>query len=112
MGDAFPPTEEELERVKIVLGDALPYELAMLAMAARTTQEPQFKQLDTEKWPDWLIRNATIEAFWTHARCLIEFFTRQNKNLDGSSASAKAFTRDDYWASDEIKKLNKVPRNK
>jgi len=40
----------------------------------------------------WFKRNAAVEAFWTHARNLIEFLTRpKSADLTISSASAKNF---------------------
>src|SRR5262249_11547575 len=71
-----------MRRAEIVLSDALPYELLMLDIAARYTQNPQFKQLKKdEKLRDWLTHNATVEAFWTHARCLLEFFNRKKTTI-------------------------------
>ena len=60
MAKSFAPTREEMARANIVLGDALPYELTMLDIAARYTQRPRFKQLKKD--------DATVEAFCTHAR--------------------------------------------
>jgi hypothetical protein len=106
MGESFSPTSEELRKAKIVLGDALPYELAMLDIGARFTQKPEFTQLKKDENPiDWLTYNATVEAFWTHARCLIEFFNRsKNNNFDSSSASARDFAHE-YWPSKDMRKL-------
>ena len=73
MAESLRPSKEEMRRAAIVLSDALPYELVMLDIAARYTQKPQFKQLEKDKKAiDWLTHNATVEAFWTHARCLID----------------------------------------
>jgi hypothetical protein len=107
MGDGLEPTKDEMRRAEIVLGDALPYELAMLRIALQYTQTPQFEQLKKDEEPlDWLTHNATVEAFWTHARCLLEFFNRaKNNNFDASSASARDFTDGHYRPSDDIKKL-------
>jgi hypothetical protein len=107
MVNRFKPTEDDMRKTRIVLGDALPYELLMLEIAARYMQEPQFKQLKKEeKSFDWLTHNATVESFWTHARCLIEFFNRtKNNNFDASSASARDFTAG-YEPSDDIAKLS------
>jgi hypothetical protein len=41
---------------------------------------------------DGFTRNATIETFWTHARCLIEFFT-QTENGNFHASSARGATR-------------------
>jgi hypothetical protein len=100
-------TAEELEKVNIVLGDALPYELSMLEAAALYMESDDFCELDPNESRNALKHNATIEAFWTHARCLIEFFNRgRNHNLQASSASAKDFTSDDYQPSDAMRKLD------
>jgi len=107
MAETTTLTREELERVQIVLGDALPYELAMLDRAARNMQTPQFQQLKIEQDPsDWLTHNAMVEAFWTHARCLLEFFNASKRNNFGSSpASARDLTTNAYSPSAEIQKL-------
>ena len=66
------PNSEDLERAKIVLDDALPYELDMLDAAARYMQTDEFSKLTKPKTEiEWLTCNATIESFWTHARCLM-----------------------------------------
>ena len=68
------PNREDMERAKIVLDDALPYELDMLDAAVRYMQMDEFSKLTKPKTEiEWLICNAIIESFWTHARCLIEF---------------------------------------
>jgi len=101
-------TDEDVKKAKIVLGDSLPYELAMLEAAARYMEEDSFRQLEVDKsYVDAFIRNATIESFWTHARCLIEFFNRKkNNNYDASSASASDFTSDKYCPSLDMQKLD------
>jgi hypothetical protein len=102
----FEPTSEELRRAEIVLSDALPYELMMLDVAARYTQTSAFANLEKTKKTAWFIHNATVEAFWTHTRCILEFFNRgKNNNFDTSSASARDFTSDDYEPSKEITAL-------
>jgi hypothetical protein len=40
MANHFEPTEDDMYKARIVLSDALPYELVMLDMAARYTQSP------------------------------------------------------------------------
>ena len=45
MARSFRPTQDEMLRAEIVLGDALPYELRMLDLAVRYIQAPQFEQL-------------------------------------------------------------------
>jgi hypothetical protein len=100
------PNREDMERAKIVLDDALPYELDMLDAAVRYMQTDEFSQLTTPKTEiEWLTCNATIEAFWTHARCLIEFFSRRkNQNFTASAASAMDFT-EGFHPSSEMEKL-------
>ena len=100
-------TEEHMRKAEIVLSDALPYELFMLDSAARRTQTTEFQQLKIDASEiDWLTSNATIEAFWTHARCLLEFFNRtKNNNFEASAASARDFTSDDYQPSGEIQAM-------
>jgi hypothetical protein len=101
-----PLTAGELQKVKIVLSDALPYELSMLEAAVRYMQEDSFHALKVDNnYVDAFIRNATIETFWTHVRCLIEFFNRKNDNYEASSAGARDFTTNDYHPSEDIKNL-------
>ena len=100
------PNREDMERAKIVLDDALPYELDMLDAAVRYMQTDEFSKLTTPKTEiEWLTCNATIEAFWTHAHCLMEFFSRR-KNLDftASAASAMDFT-EGFHPSSEMEEL-------
>jgi hypothetical protein len=102
-----PLTAGELEKVKIVLGDALPYELSMLEAAVRYMQEDSFRELKVDNnYVDAFIRNATIETFWTHVRCLIEFFNRETGKYEASSAGARDFTTKAYQPSKDIKKLD------
>ena len=75
------PNREDMERAKIVLDDALPYELDMLDAAARYMQTDEFSKLTNCKTEvERLTCNATIESYWTHARCVMEFFCRR-KNI-------------------------------
>jgi hypothetical protein len=89
------PNREDMARAKIVLDDALPYELDMLDAAARYMQTDEFSKLAKPKTEiEWLTCNATIETFWTHARCLMDFFSRRkNKDFTASAASAMDFTK-------------------
>jgi len=100
------PDREEMERAKIVLDDALPYELDMLDAAARYMQTDEFSKLTTAKTElEWLTCNAIIESFWTHARCLMEFFSRRkNQDFTASTASAMDFT-EGFHPSSEMEKL-------
>ena len=100
------PNREDMERAKIVLDDALPYELDMLDAAARYMQTDEFSKLTTPKTEiERLTCNAIIESFWTHARCLIEFFSRRkNQDFTASAASAMDFT-EGFRPSSEMAKL-------
>jgi hypothetical protein len=100
------PNSEDMERAKIVLDDALPYELDMLDAAARYMQTDEFSKLTKPKTEiEWLTCNATIESFWTHARCLMEFFSRRkNQDFTASAASAMDFT-EGFHPSSEMEKL-------
>jgi hypothetical protein len=100
------PNREDMERAKIVLDDALPYELDMLDAAARYMQTDEFSKLTKSKTEtEWLTCNATIESFWTHARCLMEFFSRRkNKDFTASAASAMDFT-EGFYPSSEMENL-------
>jgi hypothetical protein len=100
------PNREDMERAKIVLDDALTYELDMLDAAARYMQTDEFAELTNRKTEvEWLTCNATIESFWTHARCVMEFFCRRkNKDFTASAASAMDFT-EGFYPSSEMEKL-------
>jgi hypothetical protein len=100
------PNREDTERAKIVLDDALPYELDMLDAAARYMQTDEFSKLTKPKTEiEWLTCNATIESFWTHARCLMEFFSRRkNQDFTASAASAMDFT-EGFQPSSEMEQL-------
>jgi hypothetical protein len=107
--EKYKLTDDELKNVEIVLSDALPYELAMLEAAARYMEDEAFAKLpvDTDCIAG-LTRNAIIECFWTHARCLIEFFNRteNNNKYTASAASVKDLTKADYWPSGDMEKLS------
>jgi hypothetical protein len=96
------PNREEMERAKIVLDDALAYELDMLNSAVRYMQTDEFSKLTKPKTEiEWLTCNATIESFWTHARCLMEFFSRRkNQDFTANAASAMDFTESFHPSSD------------
>jgi hypothetical protein len=100
------PNREDMERAKIVLDDALSYELDMLDAAARYMQTDEFSKLTKPKTEiEWLTCNATIESFWTHARCLMEFFSRRkNQDFTASAASAMDFT-EGFQPSSEMEQL-------
>jgi hypothetical protein len=91
---------EEQERKKKLFTEHLPYELEMFDEAAKFLMSDEFAKLDRDKnKDDWFRANAAIEAFWTHARTLQEFFT-QPKNPEplqhAHHASAQDFAPD-YW---------------
>ena len=100
------PNREEMARAKIVLDDALPYELDMLDAAARYMQTDEFSEFTAPKTEiEWLSCNAIVESFWTHARCLMEFFSRRkNQDLSATAASAMDFT-EGFHPSAELEKL-------
>src|SRR5262249_15225455 len=100
------PNREGMERAKIVLDNALPYELDMLDAAARYMQTDEFSKLTTPKAElEWLACNTIIESFWTHARCLMDFFSRRkNHDFTASAASAMDFT-EGFQPSSEMEKL-------
>jgi hypothetical protein len=95
-----------MEQIKIdILKEHLPYELDMLDEAAAYAGSTEAAETHTRKGPAWFKRNAAIEAFWTHARNLIEFLEREKSpDLNVSSASAKDFT-DSFHFTLEIKNL-------
>jgi hypothetical protein len=88
------------DRKKQLFDEHLPYELEMFEEAARFLMSDECARLDRENnKDDWFRANAAVEAFWTHARTLKEFFT-QRKNpepvQDAHHASAQDFAPD-YW---------------
>jgi hypothetical protein len=73
-----------------ILEEHLPYELDMLERAFVILHLEKF----TELRKDAFLRNAVIEAFWTHARNLVEFLMHPpNADADGT-VSARDFTKD------------------
>jgi hypothetical protein len=101
------------DRKKKLFEEHLPYELDMFDEAAKFLMSDDFKKLDRENnKDDWFRANAAIEALWTHARTLEEFFT-QPKNpepaLEVHHASAQDFASDfrhDLDLETVIKKIN------
>jgi hypothetical protein len=78
--------EEWKARKHQLFTEHLPYELAMLDAAT------DFLSADVKDDPSrlgWFRRQSAIEAFWVHARLLIEFF-KQPANSDGSGHHASA----------------------
>ena len=91
---------EEQDRKRKLFEEHLPYELDMFEEAAKFLMSEEFAKLDRENnKDDWFRANAAIEAFWTYARTLREFF-KQPKNrepvLGAHHASARDFASD-YW---------------
>jgi hypothetical protein len=86
--------EHLMDKIKVdILKEHLPYELDMLDEAAAYARSTEAAETNTKKGQVWFKRNAAIEAFWTHARNLIEFLTREKSpDLTVSSASAQDFT--------------------
>src|ERR1700730_3995551 len=79
-----------MDEIKIsVLKEHLPYELDMLDEAVEYLRSAEALASNRA---DWFRRSAAIEAFWTHARNLVEFLNRsKNRDLTVSSASARDF---------------------
>ncbi|MGE0036768.1 MAG: hypothetical protein AB7S93_14110 [Xanthobacteraceae bacterium] len=83
-----------MERAEIdLLKEHLPYELDMLDNAVCFMNSPEFAKLgESSDKLDQFKKNAAIESFWTHARNLIEFLSRdKSPDLNVSSASARDF---------------------
>ena len=78
---------------ELLFAEHLKYELEMFDEAARFLDSPQFAALDRTKRDQWFRYNSAIEAFWIHARLLIEFLSNPQKSLDfsGNHASARDF---------------------
>ena len=74
--------------ISSILTEHLPYELDMLDRA--------FEFLHADKYTDLrqpgFFRNAAIEAFWLHARNLIEFLTHPKNSGPQGTVSARDFT--------------------
>jgi len=87
-------TEVEIE----MLRKHLPYELDMMHEAFRILQGADDANGGT-------VRNAMIEAFWIHARNIMEFLTRRKRRRREPSgiASAKDFTGPEFSAELEPK---------
>lgn len=95
---------EEQDRKVQVFEVHLPYELDMFEEAAKFLMSEEFAKLDRENKNDWFRANTAIEAFWTHARTLHEFFTHPKNPepvLGAHHASAKDFASG-YWADLEL----------
>jgi hypothetical protein len=95
---------------ELLFAEHLKYELEMFDEAARFLDSPQFAALDRTKRDQWFRYNSAIEAFWIHARLLIEFLSNPQKSLDfsGNHASARdcadKYQYDQHlkWAYDKI----------
>jgi hypothetical protein len=87
-----------MEKIEIdLLKEHLLYELDMLDEATTYLQSSEFSELARlrQRGPEWFKRNAAIEAFWTHARNIVEFLMRvKSADLTVSSASARDFATD------------------
>jgi hypothetical protein len=65
-----------IEAINIeILREHLPYELDMFDGATEYFQSPEFAAA-AHSQENWFKRNAAVEAFWTHARNLVEFLKR------------------------------------
>jgi hypothetical protein len=84
--------QADLERLHKYMREIERVEAISDEMRERSTEAAE---TNTKKGQVWFKRNAAIEAFWTHARNLIEFLTREKSpDLTVSSASAQDFTED------------------
>jgi hypothetical protein len=101
-----------MEQIKIeILNEHLPYELDMLDEATKYIASQEFADACgvRDRCPAWFKRNAAIEAFWTHARNLIEFLFRpKSVDLKVSSASAKDFAPTFQLSLDADKLMTKI----
>ena len=66
---------------ELLFTEHLNYELEMFDEAARFLDSPEFAQLDRNNRNDWFRYNSAIEAFWIHARLLIELGTRKMESV-------------------------------
>jgi hypothetical protein len=82
------------EPAKQILKQHLTYEIDMLEEALVFILCSNNPEYDLERRNDF-IRNAVIEAFWTHARNLNEFFAQPCNVNSSGVASARDFTSDD-----------------
>jgi hypothetical protein len=75
------------EKAREMLREHLPYEFSMLFQTALLLSRP----LPNENGESAVLRNALIDSFWTHARCLLMFFNSpRNASYDGE-VSARDF---------------------
>jgi len=83
---------------KAMLEEHLPYELDMLEAASAFLHDEKRDRTDVA------VRNAMIEAFWIHARNLIEFLTLRREQRDGATgvASARDFTKKTFSSPDNL----------
>jgi hypothetical protein len=67
----------------------LPYELSMLDEATDFLSSTRQVNDDPTTRQDWFRRQSAIEAFWVHARLLIEFFEKKTRTPNLSTDSTK-----------------------
>ena len=70
----MPDAVDEIELA--ILGEHLPYELDMLDASFALLHSPALAAHRAHP----AVRNALVEAFWTHARNVIEFLTHPKGN--------------------------------
>jgi hypothetical protein len=80
------------EKTRAILTEHLPYELNMLEAAFTFLHSPDFKDVHRIGF----VRNAAIEAFWLHARNLIEFLAHRPGGGEIGTVSARDFAPDFY----------------
>jgi hypothetical protein len=92
--------DEGKQRQLELFTEHLPYELAMLDAATDFLSRPMSEDRSRE---GWFRRQSGIEAFWVHARLLVEFFTQTRNpsmsadhfipDFQANHASAKDFAK-------------------
>jgi hypothetical protein len=80
-----------------MLVEHLPYEIDMLrnsyAFLSSTARLKIREAIPENAGTVTFLNNTVIEAFWIHARCLLEFFQRVSQT-EGRTSCAQDFTRD------------------
>jgi hypothetical protein len=85
---------QEQERKKKLFEEHLAYELNMFDEAAKFLMSEEFSKLDRQNnKDDWFRANAAIEAFWTHARTLQEFFRKAQEPRAFARRASRLRTR-------------------
>ena len=88
-------------QIAAALKEHLPYELDMLEGSFVRLYSTEF----ADQLKDTVIKNALIEAFWTHARNLVEYFMHSKGDRFSGVVSARDFTND-YFPDMKMKTLD------